>query len=133
MRKFDYKDISIGDIENNAHLTFICDGDKKEVLVEREEELDLEQYGFRKGFDWETRFDLKTYDGDYLVSTVDLGLNHSFTEIPLYYETMIFKVENNKINYSDLYCERYTTEEEAREGHEKAIEYVKNELEKEKE
>lgn len=38
MRKFDYESISIGDIENNAHLTFICDGDKKEVLVEREEE-----------------------------------------------------------------------------------------------
>lgn len=38
MRKFDYKDISIGDIENNAHLNFVCDADKKVILVEREEE-----------------------------------------------------------------------------------------------
>jgi hypothetical protein len=38
MRYFDYKYISIGDIENNSHLIFICDADKKIVLVEREEE-----------------------------------------------------------------------------------------------
>ena len=38
MRKFDYKDISIGDIEKNEHLIFICMGDEKQVLVEREEE-----------------------------------------------------------------------------------------------
>ena len=41
MKKFDYKDISIGDIENNSHLTFICDGDKKEVLVERNDDLSI--------------------------------------------------------------------------------------------
>ncbi len=38
MKKFYYETISIGDIENNAHLIFICDADKKEILVEREEE-----------------------------------------------------------------------------------------------
>lgn len=38
MKRFDYKDISIGDIENNSHLIFICEGDKKVILVEREEE-----------------------------------------------------------------------------------------------
>ena len=27
----------IKDIENNPHLIFICDGDRKEVIVEREE------------------------------------------------------------------------------------------------
>lgn len=36
-RTFNYEDISIKDIDNNSHLIFICDGDKKEVLVEREE------------------------------------------------------------------------------------------------
>ena len=92
--------------------------------------VDLEQYGFRKGFSWETRFDLKTQVGDYLVSTVDLGLNHQFDDSlpPLYYETMIFKVENEEVNYSELYCDRYTTEEEARIGHQEAIEWVKENL-----
>ena len=37
MREFNYENISIGDIENNSHLIFICDGDKKVILVEREE------------------------------------------------------------------------------------------------
>lgn len=37
MRKFDYESISIADIENNAHLIFICNADKKVILVEREE------------------------------------------------------------------------------------------------
>ena len=30
------------------------------------------------------------------------------------------------IDYSDLYCERYSTEDEAKIGHKKAIEYAKN-------
>ena len=93
-------------------------------------DFDLEKVGFRKDFDWDNRFDLKTTVGNYQVSTVDLGLNHQFDPSlpPLYYETMIFKIENEKINFEDWYCERYTTEEEARVGHEKAIEYVKKEL-----
>jgi len=93
---------------------------------------DLEQYGFRKGFSYEDRFDLKTRVGDYEVSTVDLGINHQFIEglPPLYYETMIFKVINEKVNYEDLYCDRYTTEEEAKIGHERAINYVKEKLER---
>lgn len=36
-RTFNYEDISIKDIENNSHLIFICDGDKRKVIVEREE------------------------------------------------------------------------------------------------
>lgn len=36
-RTFDYEDISIKDIDDNSHLIFICDGDSKEVIVEREE------------------------------------------------------------------------------------------------
>ena len=94
---------------------------------------DLEKYGFRKGFDFETRFDLKTYEGDYLISTVDLGLNHQFMEglPPLYYETMIFNWEDESGNPFEYYQYRYSTEEEAREGHQRAIEYVKSELERE--
>ena len=93
----------------------------------------LGDYGFRKGFDWDTRFDLKTTVDNYLVSTVDLGINHSFDDIPLYYETMIFKIKDGEVDFTDVYCERYTTEEEAREGHQRAIIYVKDELEREEE
>ena len=85
-------------------------------------------------FDWETRFDLKTQVGDYEVSTVDLGINYQFDDSlpPLYYETMIFKIEDGKVNFSELYCDRYSTEEEARKGHEEAIKYVKEHLKEEK-
>lgn len=94
--------------------------------------MDLSKYGFREDFDWNNRFDLKTTVGDYQVSTVDLGINHQFDENlpPLYYETMIFPIANGEVHYLELYCDRYTTEEEAREGHQKAIDYVKEQLEK---
>lgn len=93
-------------------------------------DFDLEKVGFRKGFTWENRFDLKTKIGKYTISTVDLGLDHSFgIGEPLYYETMIFNWEDEEENIFDFYQERYTTEEEARAGHEKAIDYVKNKLE----
>ena len=86
---------------------------------------DLEKFGFRKGFSFEDRFDLKTEVNGYLVSTVDLGINYNFGEgKPLYYETMIFKKDGEDIDYSDLYCERYSTEDEAKIGHEKAIKYA---------
>lgn len=35
-RNFNYKDITINDIENNKHLIFVCNGDKVEVSVEKE-------------------------------------------------------------------------------------------------
>ena len=93
---------------------------------------DLEKQGYRKGFRFETRFDLKTKIDKYVVSTVDLGLNHQFDDNlpPLYYETMIFIKENifEHENPFKYYQERYTTEEEARKGHQEAIEYVKNYL-----
>ena len=37
-RMFNYEEITIEDIEHNNHLMFICDGDNKKVLVERENE-----------------------------------------------------------------------------------------------
>ena len=88
--------------------------------------VDYSKYGFREDFDWETRFDLKTDVGEYQVSTVDLGLDHSFgIGKPLYYETMIFekKIDKDGFHNSLDYQVRYSTEEEAREGHKKAIEY----------
>ena len=100
---------------------------------------DLEKYGFRKGFDWDNRFMIQTWVGNYIISTVDLGLNHQFDNDlpPLYYETMIFikgdtfEERHKEENPFEYYQERYTTEEEAREGHKKTVEYLKDELEQE--
>lgn len=61
---------------------------------------------------------------DVLISTVWLGLDHSFGDgPPLIFETMIFGGTLND------YCERYATEEEAEEGHQRAVEQVKDERE----
>ena len=60
---------------------------------------------------------------DVKVSTVFLGLNHSFTEDgpPILFETMIF---GGKFD-DELW--RYATWEEAEAGHAKAVEKVRNE------
>lgn len=36
MREFDYENITFRDIEINQSLIFICDGDKKKVMVEQD-------------------------------------------------------------------------------------------------
>ena len=57
----------------------------------------------------------KTIKGEVEVSTVFLGLDHSFGDgAPLLFETMIFGGEH------DQYQERYATWEEAEAGHKKA-------------
>ena len=40
-RKFDYEAITISDIENNSHFVFICDADKKEIIVEGDDDLSI--------------------------------------------------------------------------------------------
>lgn len=88
----------------------------------------LKKYGYREDFDWDNRFHLISYVDDYKISTVDLGIDHSFGfGKPLYYETMIFNCEQEDNKFED-YQIRYSTEEEAVIGHEKAVEYVKENL-----
>lgn len=90
----------------------------------------MKKYDFREDFDWETRFNLKTQIGNYKVSTVDLGIDHSFGfGKPLYYETMIFS--DNARNPFEYYQDRYTTQKEAIKGHLEAIEFVKDFLKEE--
>ena len=36
-KEFDYGVITLNDIEKNSHLIFICNGDNKKVIVDREE------------------------------------------------------------------------------------------------
>lgn len=62
------------------------------------------------------------------ISTVFLGLDHGLREFhernenykPLIFETMIFK------NGTDIYCTRYSTWKEAEQGHEVALQWVKD-------
>lgn len=63
----------------------------------------------------------KTKIGDIEVSTVFLGLDHSFSPEktgPILFETMIFGGE------AEGYQERYATYEEAEQGHKKACDMV---------
>lgn len=63
----------------------------------------------------------KTKVGEAHVSTVFLGLDHSFGNgsEPVLWETMIFGGEH------DQYQERYTSLDEAKAGHERAVEMAR--------
>jgi hypothetical protein len=54
-----------------------------------------------------------------IISTVFLGIDHNYSKEgnPILFETMIFK-------WNDDYCERYSTWDEALEGHHKACQIV---------
>lgn len=88
---------------------------------------ETDRYGFRKDFDWNNRFDLKTEVEGHLVSTVDLGTDYNFnmTGEPLYYETMIFPEDS----LEEIYCRRYSSEKEARKGHKEAVKALKEMIE----
>lgn len=59
------------------------------------------------------------------VSTVFLGINHNFYgKKPILFETMIFDYKN--ADGDDIYSERYSTWDEAKAGHERAIQWVLN-------
>jgi len=61
-----------------------------------------------------------TVIGDVEISTVFLGLNHSFglTDKPVLYETMVFGGKH------DGHCQRYCTREEAIAGHSLCVDMV---------
>lgn len=64
----------------------------------------------------------------FLVSTVWLGLDHSFSwpgheRAPLIFETMVFDQGSGE-PFMDLEMERYTRESDARHGHERLVQLV---------
>jgi hypothetical protein len=61
----------------------------------------------------------------YHISTVWLGYDHNWLGDgpPLLFETMVFKDDGSM---QEIYCDRYSTWEEAEAGHKKAIEWVNN-------
>lgn len=56
------------------------------------------------------------------ISTIWIGMNHNWhgDSPPLLFETMIF--EGDDFHY--IYCQRYSTWQEAEEGHKKAVQWV---------
>lgn len=58
---------------------------------------------------------------DFWVSTVRLTADHGWGRTPLLYETMVFQ----KGSWSEVECDRYSTEEEARAGHKAMCERVR--------
>lgn len=65
------------------------------------------------------RLAIKHLTNGFVISTVWLGLDHSFGfGKPLIYETMVFK----EGNYNELDMDRYSTKAEALIGHKKMVE-----------
>jgi hypothetical protein len=66
----------------------------------------------------------QTQIGPYWVSTVWLGLDHNYMKraAPLIFETMVFGITRDDPMFDtlgpDIDCRRYSTEEQAMEGHE---------------
>lgn len=61
--------------------------------------------------------------GDAWVSTVWLGLNHRYDDgPPLIFETMVFPTGS----FSEQYCRRYATKEQARAGHEAVVKALRD-------
>lgn len=63
----------------------------------------------------------------YWISTVFLGLNHSFFRAgpPQWFETMVFEELEDGRTKSDRFCRRYTTWEEAEAGHAETVEIIR--------
>ena len=86
------------------------------------EEITMEQWGkLQSDMDYK-RVGIHTFPGGRWVSTVWLGLDHQYGDRPiLIFETMVFDGKD----MMDEYVERYTTEEEAQEGHERIVNTVR--------
>lgn len=61
------------------------------------------------------------------VSTIFLGLNHGFSNRPLWFETMIFDLEMHEKGSQPQW--RYETLAEAQEGHARACAWVREHIE----
>lgn len=102
------------------------------------------QYFDRKGqplelLEWDKLFQDPDYKivkkeavGQYFISTVWIGINDDlFSDIPVIFETIIFVKDDLESDENDTilsYMDRYSTEEEALAGHEKAVKIAKGEI-----
>lgn len=70
-----------------------------------------------------------TIDGKkYILSTVALPISNEITNMLLApFETMLFGIdENGRVNWIDLYCERYYWAEDAEARHKELVEKARN-------
>lgn len=69
------------------------------------------------------------YVGEKFISTVFLGIDHYYGDLkehpPVVFETMIFDESDEDRGRLDIYCDRYTSYEDALKGHEKAVKWAK--------
>lgn len=66
---------------------------------------------------------------EYLLSTVDLPANDKVTSLLFQiapFETMLFKIDKNGVNWFDLYCERYDSVVEAKKRHNELVKKARN-------
>ena len=87
------------------------------ILKNKEPVLETDLLKWASWFETADRIVAKTKVGKQEVSTVFLGLDHNFGKgKPLLFETMIFP--------ECEYCKRYSTWQEAEEGHKKAVKKI---------
>lgn len=72
----------------------------------------------------------RTESNGWLISTVWLGIDHSFGDsTPIIFETMIFRPgADDSPSLDEVYCSRYSTENEAMDGHVRAMKWLIEEL-----
>lgn len=65
--------------------------------------------------------------GKYYISTVWLGMDHGiFGDKPIIFETMVFNRSDSENDYLDREMQRYSTLEEAKEGHREMVKKYRN-------
>lgn len=83
-------------------------------------------------FSSEVRYLQRTEIEGHVISTVWLGLDHGHggDGPPLIFETMVFpqQADGSLDSTGETYTDRYSTKEHALEGHEKAIQWVRDNL-----
>lgn len=87
--------------------------------------------------EWRTLFEMPEYKvvartetETYVLSTVWLGLDHQYGEgPPIIFETMVFSRsewnDDERLGLHDFDCVRYSTQDEARAGHEEMVTLVR--------
>lgn len=108
----------------------------KYILSDKGEILEVpDLYAWAAWYEKADRHIKRTKIGPYTISTVFLGLDHSFGEGkgPVLFETMVFeggKDSSAEKSSLDGQMARYCTKKEAEEGHDKMVQLVEKEYEK---